>query len=87
MATPVFLPKLGKPVEEGIIRKWLVKEGERVVRYQPIAEVAFAKVDSEVVAPVTGILLKHCFPQGAAVSVDSPIAFIGEANDSISDAC
>ena len=87
MATPVFMPKLGKPVEEGVIRRWLVKEGERVTRYQPIAEIAFAKVDSEVVAPVAGVLLKQCYPQGASVSMDKPIALIGDENDSVPTTC
>ena len=87
MATPVFMPKLGKPVEEGVIRKWLVKEGERVARYQPIAEIAFAKVDSEVVAPATGVLLKHCYPQGANVAVGKSIALIGDEGDPVPEAC
>ena len=87
MATPVFMPKLGKPVEEGVIRRWLVKEGERVQRYQPIAEISFAKVDSEVVAPAAGVLLKHCYPQGASVSVDRPVALIGDETESIPTIC
>jgi len=87
MATPVYMSRLGKPVEEGVIRKWLVKEGDRVERYQPIAEIAFAKVESEVVAPVTGVILKLCFPQGASVSIDQPIALIGDEDEPIPETC
>ena len=30
MAKKVIMPKLGLTMEEGIINKWLVKEGDRV---------------------------------------------------------
>lgn len=87
MATPVYMPRLGKWLEKGILRRWLVDEGDEVHPYQPIAEIAFAKVDREVVAPVAGVLIKQCYPPGAEVPARRPIALIGEPDEPIPETC
>ena len=39
MSVVVTLPQLGESVVEGTIARWLVKEGDRVERDQPLVEV------------------------------------------------
>ncbi|MGH7287725.1 MAG: biotin/lipoyl-containing protein, partial [Myxococcota bacterium] len=39
MSVVVTLPQLGESVLEGTIARWLVKEGDRVERDQPLVEV------------------------------------------------
>ena len=58
MAVTVELPALGESVVEGTITKWLVKEGDRVERDQPLVEVSTDKVDAEIPAPEAGVLAR-----------------------------
>ncbi|MGE4607069.1 MAG: biotin/lipoyl-containing protein, partial [Myxococcota bacterium] len=44
MSIAVVLPELGESVVEGTIASWLVKEGDRVERDQPLVEVTTDKV-------------------------------------------
>ena len=54
MPVDVIMPQMGESVAEGTILKWLVHEGERVVKEQPIVEISTDKIDTEVPSPVTG---------------------------------
>jgi 2-oxoglutarate dehydrogenase E2 component (dihydrolipoamide succinyltransferase) len=58
MSTTVTMPQLGESVVEGTIGKWLVKEGDRVDRDQPVVEILTDKADSEVPSPVAGVVSK-----------------------------
>jgi 2-oxoglutarate dehydrogenase E2 component (dihydrolipoamide succinyltransferase) len=58
MSTTVTMPQLGESVVEGTIGKWLVKEGDRVERDQPVVEILTDKADSEVPSPVGGVVSK-----------------------------
>ena len=65
----VTVPQLGESVTEGTITKWLVKEGDVVVKDQPIAEIATDKADSELPAPSGGRVLKLLAKEGDVVPV------------------
>ncbi len=58
MTTKVTMPQLGESVVEGTVGQWLVAEGERVEKDQPIVEILTDKADSEVPAPVAGVVVK-----------------------------
>jgi 2-oxoglutarate dehydrogenase E2 component (dihydrolipoamide succinyltransferase) len=58
MSTTVTMPQLGESVVEGTIGKWLVSEGDRVERDQPVVEILTDKADSEVPSPVAGVVSK-----------------------------
>ncbi len=81
MATKVIMPRIGGTVIEGTIKKWLVQEGHRVKRYQPILEVSSEKVTIEVPAPVDGVVLRIYFPAGECVPVGETLALIGEPDE------
>ena len=83
MATKVSMPKLSDTMEEGIILKWLKKEGEAVKQGEIIAEVQTDKADMELEAYDTGILRKIFVPEGKGAAVGKPIAIIGTASEDI----
>jgi 2-oxoglutarate dehydrogenase E2 component (dihydrolipoamide succinyltransferase) len=79
MSVVVTLPELGESVLEGTIARWLVKEGERVERDQPLVEVTTDKVDAEIPAPEAGVIEAILAPEGATVAVGAELARIGPA--------
>lgn len=83
MAKKVIMPKLGLTMEEGVINKWLVKEGDRVEKGDPLFEVATDKVNMEVEAPASGVVLKVLYPEGSTVPITKTVAYIGEEGEEI----
>ncbi len=63
------LPDVGEGVAEGEIRKWLVKEGERVLEFQPMAEIMTDKVNVEMTSPFTGTITKLRAAEGSVIKV------------------
>ena len=74
----VIVPQLGESVTEGTITKWLVKEGDIVVKDQTIAEIATDKADSELPSPVAGRVAKLLAKEGDVVPVRTVICKIDE---------
>ena len=74
----VTVPQLGESVTEGTITKWLVKEGDVVVKDQPIAEIATDKADSELPAPAGGRVARLLAKEGDVVPVRSVICELDE---------
>jgi 2-oxoisovalerate dehydrogenase E2 component (dihydrolipoyl transacylase) len=74
--TRVVMPQLGESVHEGTISKWLVKVGDKVVEFEPMLEVDTDKVNAEVPAPVTGILLEILAKEGETVQAGAEIAVV-----------
>jgi 2-oxoglutarate dehydrogenase E2 component (dihydrolipoamide succinyltransferase) len=76
MAITVELPALGESVVEGTITKWLVKEGDRVERDQPLVEVSTDKVDAEIPAPEAGVIERILAPEGETVPIGAALVTI-----------
>lgn len=76
MPIDVIMPQMGESVAEGTIIKWLVHEGDRVEKEQPIVEISTDKIDTEVPSPVTGIMKKILYSEGKTVPVQTVIAHI-----------
>jgi 2-oxoglutarate dehydrogenase E2 component (dihydrolipoamide succinyltransferase) len=74
----VTVPQLGESVTEATISKWLVKEGDVVVKDQPLCTVSTDKADSELPSPVSGRVAKLLVAEGAVVAVKTSIAAIEE---------
>ncbi len=72
----VILPAMGEGVIEATINKWLVKEGSLVKEDDPLVEVATDKVDSEVPAPVSGIIAEIIVKEGSVAGVGDTIAIL-----------
>jgi 2-oxoglutarate dehydrogenase E2 component (dihydrolipoamide succinyltransferase) len=72
----IILPAMGEGVIEATINKWLVKEGAEVKEDDPLVEVATDKVDSEIPAPLAGIILEIKASEGSVVKVGDTIAVL-----------
>jgi len=69
----IRLPQLGESVVEGTIGKWLVREGEKVEKDQPVVEILTDKADSEINAPEAGVVTKIYAQEGAVVGVGAEL--------------
>lgn len=78
MTTTVAMPQLGESVVEGTIGKWLVQEGDRVERDQPVVEILTDKADSEVPSPVAGVVVKLLAQEDEVVRVGAGLIEIDE---------
>ncbi len=75
--TPIVLPALGESVTEGTVTRWLKSVGDSVVADEPLLEVSTDKVDTEIPAPATGILLSIDVPADATAAVGATLGLIG----------
>lgn len=80
----ILMPKLGESVTEGTINSWLVKEGDFINKYDPIAEVMTDKVNAEVPSSYSGTIKEIVVPEGETIAVDELICYI-ETDDVSSD--
>lgn len=81
MSTPVPLPALGESVTEGTISRWLKKVGDYVEVDEPLVEVSTDKVDTEIPAPVAGVLLEILVAEDGVAPVGATLGVIGEASE------
>ncbi|MFS0781014.1 dihydrolipoamide acetyltransferase family protein [Bacillus sp. 1P06AnD] len=70
------MPQLGESVTEGTISKWLVAPGDKVNKYDPIAEVMTDKVNAEVPSSFTGIIKELQAEEDQTLAVGEPICTI-----------
>ena len=84
MAIKIEMPKLSDTMEEGVISKWNVNEGDEVSAGDIIAEVETDKATMDVEVFDAGTVLRIVPGEGDAVPLGGLIAIIGEANEDIS---
>jgi len=72
----IRMPKLGESVTEGTINSWLVKVGDTVEQYDPIADVMTDKVNAEVPASFTGVIKEISVEEGETVEVGALIGYM-----------
>ncbi|MCU0491253.1 MAG: lipoyl domain-containing protein [Chloroflexaceae bacterium] len=73
---PVYMPKFGATMSEGIISAWHRQEGDTINEGEPLLTVETEKVDAEVEAPASGSIGELCFAAGDEVPVGTIIAYI-----------
>lgn len=83
MAYAVIMPKAGMAMESGKVIKWLKNEGDRVEQGEPLLEIETDKVNMEVEAMNSGVLLKVLAHEGDEVPVVHTIGYIGEAGEAV----
>ena len=84
MAVVVDMPKLSDTMEEGVIAKWKVKEGDKVESGDIIAEVETDKATMDVEVFDSGTILKILASEGDSVPLGKKIAIIGDEGEDIS---
>ncbi|MFF4172661.1 2-oxoglutarate dehydrogenase, E2 component, dihydrolipoamide succinyltransferase [Streptomyces sp. NPDC001744] len=77
--TDVVLPALGESVTEGTVTRWLKSVGETVEADEPLLEVSTDKVDTEIPAPASGVLLEIVVNEDETAEVGAKLAVIGAA--------
>jgi pyruvate/2-oxoglutarate dehydrogenase complex dihydrolipoamide acyltransferase (E2) component len=70
------MPQMGESIAEGTITRWLKKPGERIARDEAILEISTDKVDTEVPAPMAGILAQLLAAEGDTLPIGAPLAEI-----------
>lgn len=85
MATKVFVPRLGEGVDEITVTKWLKQVGDSINELEPLLEVNTDKVDTEIPAPATGVVLQIVAQEGAPAKVGELLAIIGKPGEKIDD--
>jgi len=81
MPTDVLMPQMGESIAEGTIVRWIKQVGDQIDRDEPLFEISTDKVDTEVQAPASGVLLEIRAQQGDTVPVNSVVATIGAAGE------
>ncbi|MDX8359666.1 dihydrolipoamide acetyltransferase family protein [Cytobacillus sp. IB215316] len=72
----ITMPQLGESVTEGTISTWLVSVGDKVNKYDPLAEVNTDKVNAEVPSSFTGVIKELVAEEGETIPVDGLICTI-----------
>lgn len=76
MRKEVTMPQLGESVTEGTISQWLVKPGDKVKKYDPIAEVLSDKVSAEIPSSYTGEISELVAEENETVAVGTLICYM-----------
>ncbi|KKM98387.1 hypothetical protein LCGC14_1158480 [marine sediment metagenome] len=79
MSVDIIMPQMGESVVEGTIVHWLVKEGDRIQKDQPIVEISTDKIDTEIPSPTSGILKSIIHKEDETVPVGTVICTLKEA--------
>lgn len=83
MPTKVIMPQLGESVVEGTVTRWLKGEGDSVDEFEPLVEINTDKVDTEVPAPASGMVLKVYVEEGETVEAGRLLAVIGKPGEAV----
>ena len=72
----IKMPQLGESVTEGTIEKWLVQPGDKVNKYDSLAEVNTDKVTAEIPSSFTGIIKELIATEGETLEVGAVVCTI-----------
>ena len=72
----VTMPQMGVSVAEGTIVAWRVEVGDRIGANETVCEISTDKIDTEVPAPVTGVVAEIIVPVETTVEVGTVLARI-----------
>lgn len=77
------LPKMGESITEGTILNWLVEEGDSFEEGDILVEVGTDKVDNEVPAPCSGVLVEKKYQPKDVVEIGEVIATLEETSEKV----
>lgn len=84
MASQIVMPKMSDTMEEGVVVKWLKREGDRVASGDALAEIETDKAVLELEATTPGVLRRIIAQEDSKVPVGQLIAVIGSEDEDIS---
>lgn len=77
----IEMPHLGESVTEASIAVWLVAEGDKIEKYDPIAEAVSDKVTTEIPSNYSGIVKEFLIEVDTDVPIGTPIVKIETEED------
>lgn len=83
MITEVVMLALGETMNEARIVRWLKREGDRVAKGEPIAEIETDKANIEMESLASGVLRKIVESEGTVAPVGKVIAYLAESMEEI----
>ncbi|MFO8069976.1 MAG: dihydrolipoamide acetyltransferase family protein [Alkalibacterium sp.] len=81
----IKMPHLGESVTEASIAVWLVSEGDKIDKYDPIAEAVSDKVTTEIPSNYSGIVKEFLIDLDTDVKIGTPIVSIETADTEDTD--
>lgn len=82
----ITMPQLGESVTEGTISRWIVSVGDKVNKYDPLAEVMTDKVNAEIPSSFTGTITELVAEDGDTLAVGEVICYIETGEGGAGDA-
>jgi len=79
----VVMPKVSETDQEAVVARWCKDEGDEVSRGEVLLEITTDKVTLEIESPWSGILRRIVAPEGALVSAEQVIAYVGESDQAV----
>ena len=77
MADKIVMPQLGESIAEGTIVRWLKGPGDEVRKDENLLVISTDKVEAEIPAPATGVLLSVDVNEGQTVGVGTVLGYVG----------
>src|SRR4051812_36571558 len=72
MAEPIKVPAVGESITEGVLARWLKKDGDTVCRGEPLFTLETDKATADVPALADGVL-SITVPEGSTVKIESVV--------------
>ena len=85
MAEIIGLPKLSPTMEEGVLVRWVKREGDTIEPGDLVAEIETDKANMDFNIEDEGVLLKLLVQEGDTVALGAPVAILGAKGEDISD--
>jgi len=79
------MPRLSLTMKEGTVVQWFKKEGETVMKGEPLVEVLTEKVTYDIEAPVSGVLRKILAFEGIEVPVAEVLGVITAPDEQLAE--
>lgn len=86
MAVEIIMPKLGMGMKEGTVVEWLKKKGDKVEKGESIVVISSDKIEKDIEAPDSGVLLEVAAEEDDTIAVGEAIAYIGESGEQVGSA-
>lgn len=84
MAVKVIMPQAGQDLETGVVKQWHKAVGDPVTKGEPIVQIETEKVNLDVEAPASGVLLRILVEEETETAIFSTIGIIGEPGEDVS---
>ena len=85
MLSTIRMPQMGVSDESAILSKWLVNEGDRIRRGQPVFSLETDKATFQYEAEMDGFLVRILTEEGEEAAVGSPVGILSDVEGEFED--